>query len=273
MPTTTPYNFIDSSVDATEGWSRFGADREGVMPMLQVGVGGLGALASDPQAFGLLSNLDKRQIIEEIEENPTFGKKITAALHTHGGDKAVVASAKRAVLNELNPKEFPQSKGEWITLRRRMRVLLRDIPAAIQSQVDRMTLAEKTTALMAIARGGAPDLQLGAEAPAATPAASTGSLWGGLIASVVGAAKDIYVARVDSSTQRSIANINAQGAAAQAAGAAQIAQAQAALVAAQATVASGGGGGGGGGGMSPLVWALPAGLGVLGLILYLVMKR
>jgi hypothetical protein len=270
MP-TMPYDSIDSSVDAGEGWSTFGTRERGVMPMLQEGVNGLGALSSDPQGFRLLSNIDQRQIMEEIEENPAFGRKVTAALHRHGGHKALAASAKRAILNELNHKEHPESKGEWVTMRRRLRVLLRDLPAAINKQVDSMTLRQKTAALMALARGGAPNLQLGAEAPVA----SSGSMWGDVIGSVVKAAAGIYTAKLDSSTQKSISKINYQSEAAQAAGAAQIAQAQAALAAAQAAQAAqaSGGWGGGGGGGSTLLWAVPAGLGVLGLIVYLVMKK
>ncbi|MGH7260564.1 MAG: hypothetical protein ACREI9_07755, partial [Nitrospiraceae bacterium] len=162
MPTTTgdqKYRFIDSSTDFEEGWSTFGTRERGVDPMLQEGVGALGVLHGDPQAFHLFSNIDQRQMIEEMEANPAFGKKLTAMLHEPDAVKLVTGSAKRAALNELDGS-FPGSRGEWITLRRRLQMLILGIPGAVQSQVEKMTLAQKMAALKIIAQGGKIDLQL-----------------------------------------------------------------------------------------------------------------
>lgn len=264
MP-TTPYNFIDSSDDFEEGWSTFGTRGRGVMPMLQEGVNGLGGLASEPQEFRHFPPIDQRQILDEIDENPKFGKVLTAWLHTPGGADQIGHSAKRSILNELDGS-YPQSKGEWITLRRRLRVILRDMPIEINKQISRMSLAQKTAALRALASGGDINFQLSQ--------LDFGSILGGVISSAATAGATIYGAKLQSDTQKQIANIQATSVANQAAAQVQIAQAQAALAAAQAKAASGGGDilGGGGGGSSALVWAVPAGLGVLGLIIWLVMR-
>jgi len=264
----TPYDFIDSSTDFVEGWSKFGSRESGDLPMLQYGVNGLGALASEPQAFRLFSTVDQRQIMEEVKENPSFGNKIVAALHSRGGAAVVAASAKRAALNELDGKSFPESKGEWLMLRRRLRVLARDIPAAIREQVEGMTLPEKTRALRALASGGGFSLQLGAEA---VPAGG-GDIWGGIIGSIATAAGSIYSAKLTNDANKDIAKIQASGVAAQAAAQNQIAQAQAALEAARVQSAARAASGGEVGGVP--VWGIALGaIGILGVILYLVFKR
>lgn len=258
----TPYDFIDSSTDFGEGWSTFGTRERGVMPMLQEGVGGMGGLASEPQEFRHFPSIDQRMILDEIEENPKFGKVLTAWLHTPGGADKIGHSAKRSILNELDGS-YPESKGEWITLRRRLRVILRDLPAEINKQVSRMSLTQKTAALRAYAYGGDIDFQLSQ--------LDFGSILGGVLSSAASAGASIYGAKLQSDTQKQIATIQATSVANQAAAQVQIANAQAALVAAQQKAASGGGITGGDAG-STLVWAVPAGLGVLGLIVWLVMR-
>lgn len=265
------YDFIDSHTDAVEGWNKFGADEEGVDPMLAEGVGALGALASEPQSFRLFSNVDQRQILEEVKENPSFGRRIQQMLHHRDGVKMVEASAKRAALNELDGRSFPESKGEWITLRRRLRVLVRDIPGAIEKGIEGMNLAEKTRALRALASGGGISLQMGAAtAPATTTTtAPAGDIWSSLISGIASAAGSVYAAKITSDTNKDIAKIQTQSATTQAAYASQIAQAQAALAAAQAT--SSGAAGGSVGGIP--TWGLVLGaVAILGTIFYFVTR-
>ena len=240
MP-TTPYDFVDSSTDFTEGWSKFGSRESGDLPMLQEGVGALGYLASEPQEFRHFPAIDQRQILDEIENNPKFGKVLTAWLHTRGGANLIGQSAKRAILNELDGSH-PESKGEWITLRKRLRVILRDMPIAIEKSISQMSLVEKTRALRALASGG--DIEF------ALSQLDFGSILGGVISSAATAGATIYGAKLQADTQKQIANIQATSVANQAAAQVQIANAQAALVAAQQKAAAGGGvtasGGGGG---------------------------
>jgi hypothetical protein len=272
MPTKA-YNFIDSHTDAVDGWSKFGADEEGVEPMLREGVGALGALASEPQQFRLFPAIDQRQILEEVEANPSFGAWIKKMLHRHGGAQAISESARRAALNELDGRSFPESKGKWITLRRRLRGLVDEIPAAIRRQVEGMTLAEKTDALRAMVRG---DVRISLGQTDA--AASGGNVWGNLLGTVIQSAAGIYSAKLQADTQKQVNKIQTQSANTQAAYQSQIAQAQAALEAAKMEAAarqSGGSwsGGGSDGGVNPLTWAIPLGIAVLGFGIWMVVRK
>jgi hypothetical protein len=275
MPTKA-YNAIDSHTDAVEGWSKFGADEEGVEPMLREGVGALGALASEPQQFRLFSGVDQRQILEEIEENPQFGAWLKRMLHTHGGVSAISESARRAALNELDGS-FPEMKGTWTSLRRRLRGLVREIPRAIGRQIGKMNLSEKTQALRALVRGDVA-ISLGAD----TASTSTGDVWGALVGSITTAAASIYTAKLQNDAKKDIAKIESRTAASQVAYQSQLTQAQAALDEAKAQAAArqsagsswgGGSGGSSGGGMSPMVWAVPLGIGVLGFGLWMFLKK
>lgn len=287
MPVTTDekYRFIDSSLDKDTGWDTFGKNDTGVEPMLREGVGALGGLHGDPQAFHLFGNHDQRQMIEEMDANPKFGEKLTAMLHDRNAVPLVMQSAKRAILNELNPKEHPESRGEWLTLRKRFNVLVRDLPGTIDKQVKAMTPGQRMAVVKAIAQHGVPSLQLGATTPTPTaPApAPAGDMWGSIIGGIAQAAGTIYAAKITTDAQKDVAKIQATTQQQTLAMQQQMAQGQAAIDAARA--AAGGvpsmvmGPGGqmipnpaASGSGSTLVWAIPAGLGVLGLVLYFVFK-
>lgn len=275
----TPYDFIDSATDAGEGWNTFGSQERGVLPVLQDGVGGFGALASEPQQFRHFSSVDQRQILDEIEANPSFGKKLEAWMRRPDGAKLISDSARRAVLNEMYPKEHPESRGQWVTLRKRFAEILRDIPAAVNSHVAKMTPEQRIAVVRTMARGGHIDFGLGATtAPALTaPTAGGGDIWGSLIGGIANAAASIYSAKITSDAQKDVAKIAANTAAQQAAAQQQIAANQAAIEAARARAAGGtvvdpvtgqvistGGG-------FPL-WIIPVALGVIGLILFFVLR-
>lgn len=275
----TPYDFIDSATDAGEGWNTFGSQERGVLPILQDGVGGFGALASEPQEFRHFSSLDQRQILNEIEANPSFGKKLTAWMHQPNGAKLISDSAKRAALNEMYPKEHPESRGEWITLRKRLAEILRDIPAAIQKNISKLTPEQRIAIVRTMGRGGHIEFGLGATtAPALTaPTTGGGDIWGSLIGGIAGAAASIYSAKITADATKDIAKIQAQTTAQQTAAQQQIAANQAAIDAARARAAGGtidpatgqiipSSGGG-----FPL-WILPVGLGILGLVLFFVLR-
>lgn len=267
---TKTYDYIDSSVDAQEGWSKFGADPDGVMPMLQEGVGSLGALASEPQGFRLFTAMDQRQILDEIRENPEFGKRLQRMLHNRLGPEMISRSAKRAALNELDPGSARESKGEWITLRRRIREIVRSVDHAINRGTRGLSLAQKTALLRRIADGGGIDLQLGAEAPA-TATTGSGDIWGGIASAIANVATGIYGAKIASDTQKDIAKIQSRTATQQAAYQGQIAQAQAALDAArlQQGIVPGGATSGG----IP-TWAYAVGIAaILGFGIYMMTKR
>jgi hypothetical protein len=271
MPTTNTrdiYPYIDSSLDQEVAWTTFGGRETGEQSMTESvwGATGFAGLAADPQAFHLFPTIDQRQIIEELNANPSFAPKLTAMLHHHDAARIVSASAKRAATNEMDGRSFPESKGEWLTLRKRLNLLVQDIPRAIEKQVSSMSPAQQNAALRAIAQGGRIDFQLGETEPAKP--AGGGDIWGGIIGGIAQAAGSIFGAKITADAQKKVASIAAQTQAQQAAGAQQIAQQQALIDAARAKAA------GGGGDIAGIpIWTIPLGLGVLGFILYMVFKK
>ena len=211
---------------------------------------------------------DRRQIAEEIKANPPFGAWIKAMLRDPDGERLVALSAQKAVANEFNPRLYPETKGQWVTLRRRAVELARSLPDVIDRELERVPFAEKMRIVRAIAAGRRPSVEVSV--------AGLGDLGqfeiiGTIVSSIAGAASTVYTNRVTTSAQKDIAKIQATTAMKDLQAQISIADAQKAIANAQA--AQGGGvltkdiGGG-----IPL-WVLPVALGAIGVILYFVFKR
>ena len=210
---------------------------------------------------------DRRQIAEEIKANPPFGAWIKAMLRDPDGERLVALSAQKAVANEFNPRLYPETKGQWVTLRRRAVELARSLPDVIDRELERVPFAEKMRIVRAIAAGRRPSVEVSV--------AGLGDLGqfeiiGTIVSSIAGAASTVYTNRVTTSAQKDIAKIQATTAMKDLDTQIKLAEAQKAVAAAQA--AQGGvltkdiGGG------IPL-WVLPVALGAIGVILYFVFKR
>jgi len=176
----------------------------------------------------ILTDIDHRLLREEAAVSPAFGRKLEAMIDRPNGVALLNDSARRAVLNELNPREYPKSKGEWTVLRKQMRILLRDIPKSIDESLSKLSLEEKTRMLEAYAMGG---VQVHAQM-AEYPVESLGQI-AEIIGAVVGAASSVYGAKLQSNTQKQIAKIQAAGEAKSLEANMTIAKAQMALQAAQ----------------------------------------
>jgi hypothetical protein len=157
----------------------------------------------------LLTDVDRRQLNEEAKVNPAFGQKLARMLDHPNGVWLIDESARRAVLNELDPKAYPESKGEWTVLRQRLNSIIRDLGKQINESVDNLSLDETSDMLMTYARGG---IQVSAHPMGEYPVEALGQ-WEALVGAVVGAATSIYGAKLQSKTQRDIAKIQAAGAA------------------------------------------------------------
>lgn len=245
----------------------------------------------------LLTDIDHRQLSEEAAANPAFGRKLAAMIDRPDGLKRIDESAMKAVLNELDGRSFPGSKGEWPVLRKRLNTLVRDVARDIQKSVDSLSLPDKVRMLETYARGG---IQVYAEPLGEYPVESLGQ-WEAIVGAIAGAASSIYGAKLQSSTQTQIAKIQAASEmkslemqmtlakaqmAMQAAQVKQIEDQTAAIKAGTATATGTSATGGAAtfskatdaaagitqttGGL-PL-WAIPAGIGVLGTIIYAVVK-
>ena len=218
-------------------------------------------------AIAQFGKTDRRQISEEIAANPPFGARIKAMLRDPDGERLVALSAQKAVANEFNPRLYPETKGQWVTLRRRAVELARSLPDVIDRELERVPFAEKMRIVRAIAAGRRPSVEVSV--------AGLGDLGqfeiiGTIVSSIAGAASTVYTNRVTTSAQKDIAKIQATTAMKDLDTQIKLAEAQKAVAAAQA--AQGGvltkdiGGG------IPL-WVLPVALGAIGVILYFVFKR
>ena len=246
------------------------------------------------------TDLDHRLIAEEIDANPSFGKRLTAVLDQPDGARLVSISAKKAIANEFDHTLFPESRGQWTRLRKRAHDLARAIPDIVEKEIDRLPFSQKMEMVRRIANGEQPTLMVGVQGMGDL---GQFEIIASLIGSVAGAASSIYGAKITSSAQKDIAKIQAETAmkdlntqmqlaeAQKAINAAKVAQAQeeakkieaqtaqikAQTEQAKADIAKAEVGTVVGtltkdiGGGVPL-WVLPTGLGVIGLVLYFAFK-
>jgi len=248
-------------------------------------------LAADMTVFG---NLDQRQIADEIAANPSFAPKLRAMLAQTDAGRLVSSSALRAVENEMRPRAYPDSRGEWVTLRKTVNALIAEVPKIVEKEVAQLSFGHKMRVVRAIAQGYEPVLAVGVD--------GMGDLGqfdfiSSIVTSVVGAASSVYSAKVTADAQKDIAKMQTQAAmksletqmaiadAQQAINAAKVVQAQAEAQKAQAAAAAAGATGVTGavssvaqvltkdiGGGIPL-WTVPVAVGGLGLVLYFVMRK
>lgn len=176
-----------------------------------------------------MNDRDIALIEEESKANPAFGRRIAATLRRPGGEREVSISARKAIANQLDPRMYPESRGEWPVLRRKATALAQALPDLVQAIVDRMPLSEKMAVVRAIADGGQPRMVI-----AGLDDLGQFEIIGSLISSVAGAASSIYGAKVTADAQKDIAKIQATSALQSAQASVAIQNAQAAIAAAQA---------------------------------------
>ncbi|MDD5305481.1 MAG: hypothetical protein PHS14_20465 [Elusimicrobia bacterium] len=217
-----------------------------------------------------MNDRDIALVEQESKANPAFGRKLSSILRQPGGERDLSIWARKVIANQLNPRMYPETKGEWPVLRRQTTAIAESMPSIVEKLVERMPLSEKMAAVRAIADGDTPQLVM----------AGLGDLGqfeiiGSLIGAAAGAASSIYGARVTASAQKDIAKIQANAAMQSASAQVAIANAQAAITQAQAkqaeqlAVAASSSSPAGfltqdiGGGVPG--WAVPAGIAGLGL--------
>lgn len=141
---------------------------------------------------------DRRLIQIEAAADPAFARKIDAMLSKPDGEKQVVMYARKAIVNELDPKAYPETRGQWPKLRSAVAKLSTEIPKAIVDYVDSLPIEDRVKALDSIS------------VKAASFTAGLGELGqldiiASLIGTVVNAGVSVYNAQVISSTQQQIA--------------------------------------------------------------------
>lgn len=189
--------------------------------------------ATIEQAVTVFDKPDDRTLIKrEAQADPRLAKVVAVMLREPDGERKVAEFAKAAVLNELNPKLFPETKGYWNLLRNSIRKVTEEMPRAIAATVARMTPEERAQAVKDVEAGRVPTFNpkmLG----------ELGDLGqfeiiGSLVGSLVQAGASAYGAYVTNSTQRQIANMQLQAQQAQLNAQMDMARAQQAIAAAQA---------------------------------------
>lgn len=152
---------------------------------------------------------DRKVVEDEINGSPEFAKKIQRILDK-GGPHAVAESAKRAFLNELDPKEYPETAGEWPILRESTRKLLVALPKAIKEVVDETPLEEKLKIVEKIGQGKKLHFTLQDFPVESVMGLGQFEVIGSIVSAVAGAGSAVYGAKITADTQKAIAKIQAE---------------------------------------------------------------
>jgi hypothetical protein len=150
---------------------------------------------------------DRDLILLEARNDPEFERQLSEVLKLPDGEEQVAISARKAVLNELSPDLYPEVKGHWPILRS---VIQKSI-AAVKDSTSKQIVTINPN-------------------PKGLGELGQFDILGPLISAVAGAGASIYSAKIQSSTQKQIANEQLQANM-------QEIQAQEAMAAAQKAIA------------------------------------
>ena len=169
---------------------------------------------------------DRKMLLDEVTGNPSFCEKVAKCMATRSDwIKLVSDSAKEAVVNEFNPSKFKNRKGMWPKLRARAQELAESAIRAIRGKVSSMNLDQKAEAIRGLSRGSV-GMRSGLSG-------LDGLGFFDLLASVIGAAGNVYSQDLIADTKVDIAKIQANSAMNTITAQQSIANAQAAIAAAQ----------------------------------------
>jgi hypothetical protein len=172
---------------------------------------------------------DRLLIIEEAMADPAFGDQLSQVLSQEGGVKAVALCMRHAVVNEMNPRLYPESKGMWPVLRKTVVAVAQSMPDIVEKELAKLPLETLTEMLKMVAAGKSPFVAV----------SGMGQFdFGGLLTSVINAGAKLYETRLVNTTQTRIANIQAGAATATLDAQIKIANAQTAIAEAQARQAT-----------------------------------
>lgn len=147
---------------------------------------------------------DDRLLIKmEADADPAFAKVLQSMLKDGvAGEERVVQFAQKAVVNELDPRQFPETKGAWPKLRAKVRQLVDELPGAIIRHIDQMPPEKRVAAAQALREGKDFDFP-----PITLGELGQFDIIGSIVGAVAGAATSVYGSYLQSSTQRSIVNM------------------------------------------------------------------
>lgn len=182
-----------------------------------------------PDKLAQIPEMDRALLLEEVAGNPSFCAEVAKCMATHPDWAARISrSANEAVANEMDPFRFRNRKGLWPKLRARVQDLVESSVRTIRNKVSSMTLNEKVAELRRMSsrqKGGG--------------LSGLGDLgFFDFLASVIGAAGNVYTQDLVADTQKDIAKIQANTSMQTISAQQSIVQAQAAIAAAQAQQAA-----------------------------------
>lgn len=223
--------YMDTADDYLTAWFFRGHDELGVAPMIDEKVNWEATGVPVKKVLVGLSGKEKQMIREELQENPRFKMLVDAARQTKNPRKALKLSAQRALVNEMDPKQYPESQGTWTKLRKKLRKGRAALPGIIQKELGKLkTLEQKTAYLKAMvaSKEGAKKVNL-----ADFDEALGGMGFYDLIGSLASTAAGIYGSKLTADAQKDIAKIQAGAAMASVKAQTAIAEAQQAIAAAR----------------------------------------
>lgn len=175
---------------------------------------------------------DRLLITEEAMADPAFGEQLSQVLSQPEGANVVALSMRHAVANEMDPRLYPESKGEWPVLRKTVVAVAKSMPEIVEKELARLPLETLTEMLKMVAEGKSPF----SVAVSGMGAGEFG--WGSLFGSLIEAGAGIFEKKLENAAAVKITNIQASAAAATLDAQTKIANAQLAIANAQATQAT-----------------------------------
>lgn len=186
-----------------------------------------------PDKLAQIPEDDRKLLLEEIAGNPAFCNKVLKCMSERADwGHLIAASAKEAIVNELDPSKFRNRRGMWPKLRARTNELVASARDTVRAAVASMSFQDKVAAL---------EKMKGVRSDRKSAGLSGLGQWD-IIASLVGTigkvGSDIYTTNLVNDTKEDIAKIQASSAINTLSAQQSIARAQAAMAASQAQQAA-----------------------------------
>lgn len=220
MPTYT--DFIDTSDEYDTAFDKFGREPLGVP----------GVALTEHQTFGLgeardiasvFNKAERRDIQEELDADPGFARILRFALAQRNPRAVLNLSAQKAIANEMDASMYPEAKGTWKVLRKKVLAAVHVVPKIIKEQLDSLTFPQRVKLLEAYVAGKR--LDVGVVGMGFLGAADgTGTY--DFLGAIANAAAGMYVGRLNAATAKDISKIQASAAIKQADVAATVAKAK-----------------------------------------------
>lgn len=160
---------------------------------------------------------DRALIEEEAAADPVFARRLRAALLLPDGEKRIALSARKAIVNELNPNLYPETRGLW----KKLRSIARDLVRFISGSPEKHKVGARVEPALISNLNGLGEL-------------GQWDILGPLISTVVQTGANIYTSYTQQQTSRQLQQMQIDAQMAQLQAQQNIAEAQRAVANAQA---------------------------------------